>query len=199
MDFEKYFGVTTKTTEELVAELKADIGREFVSRADFNLKNEELKRAQELNNEHAKQLEKLAELEGDKDSLKEQIGELRQKNAETEAEYQQKLMDLKMNTAMDAKLSKVFQSDTIDYIKTLVKKENLTFTEDGNLLGLDEQIEPLKETKKSFLLQDDAKNPTFVKGSGSQVSPSITRAEIEAIKNPVERQKKIAENLDLFT
>lgn len=196
MDFEKYFKDATNK-DELISELKSDIGKEFVLRSDFNMKNDELKRANELISDHAKQLKSLTQVEGDKTALKKEIEQLRELNKEAETKYADELKNLKIDTAMTAKLNGLFQPDTIDYIKTLIKKEHLTFTEDGSVVGLDEQIVPIKESKKSFLIETN-KNPVFVKGGGTAVQPGITRAEIEAIKDPVARQRKIAENLNLF-
>lgn len=196
IDFEKILE-NVENKETIIQTLKAEIGKEFVARADFNAKNEELKTANSLLKEREEQLETLSELEGDKQTLKSEIEKLKTQNKETTDQYNQQLRDLRMDHAMNEKLRAVFKEDTIDYIKTKIPKENLTFTEDGKLVGLDEAIEPLKESQKSFLL-DKTQNPTFIKSGGSGVSPTMTREDIEKITDAVERQKKIQENLHLF-
>ena len=198
IDFDKILdGVENK--DEIVKNLKAEIGKEFVARSDFNDKNDELKKVQKMIDERDEQLKKLSELEGDKNTLKAEMEKLKKANDDATKKHAEELKELRLNTAMESKLKEHFRDDTVDFIKTLIKKENLTLTDEGKVVGLDEEIEPLKESRKSFLkTEEEKKNPRFIAGGSGSAPPSMTREDIEKINDPVERQKKIAENINLF-
>ena len=55
-------------------------------------------------------------------------------------------------------------------------------------------------TENGYLFEDNGGNPQFTdpKGSGGQGGNVLTKKEIMAIKDPVERQAKIAANIHLF-
>lgn len=70
----------------------------------------------------------------------------------------------------------------------------------GKILGLSDMIEQMKKEDASAFVDDKTPPPARFDDPGNKGNPTgnITMKDIMAIKDPVERQKKIGQNLSLF-
>ena len=84
--------------------------------------------------------------------MKRQIEELQSANKLKDEEYQKQIKDLQITNAIKLALSGKVHDE--DIVSRLIKKDELVLSEDGKVIGLDEQISSLKESK-SFLFKDD--------------------------------------------
>ena len=98
--------------------------------------------------------------------------------------------------AAEAKtLSKEMGFIDADVAFQLMDKTNVKVDEAGTATGIKEALEALK-TAKPFLVSQQPGGAWGQKQGGN--SPALTKADIMKIKDPVERQNKIAQNLALF-
>lgn len=198
MDLKKILGDIEGQTE-LIEKINAEIGREFVPRAEFNAKNDELKNTVQALAERDKQLEQLSGLEGDKNALTAEINRLKNENKEAAKKYADEMKKIRINQAIEREISGIANPDALDIIPGLIKTDSIILNEDGSILGLKEQVEALKESRKSLFKTERENVPQFVRGQTAQTTAAgMTREQIEAIKDPVERRQKIAENINLY-
>ena len=198
MDLKKILG-NIEGHDELIEKINAEVGREFVPRAEFNAKNDELKSTAQALAERDKQLEQLSGLEGDKTALTAEINRLKSENKEAAKQYAEEMKGIRISQAIEREISGIANPDALDIIPGLIKKDSIILNEDGSILGLKEQVEALKESRKSLFKTEAEALPQFVKGQTAQREQAgLTREQIEAIKDPVERRQKIAENINLY-
>lgn len=96
------------------------------------------------------QLETLKKSTGDVESLKAQIASLQETNTTQANEYQNKMKDLQITSAIKLALNdKVHDADLVS---GLLAKDKLVINDDGSIIGLDDQINNLK-TSKAFLFK----------------------------------------------
>lgn len=166
------------TTEELIAKLgiaddkkkeAAEAVKEFldgayVPKSRFNEVNEEKNSLKASLVDRDKQLDGLKKSAGDNDALKQQIKELQEKNKAAAAEYDAKMKELRMNTAIQIAVSKDAQD--ADIVAGLIDKSKIILGEDGKITGLEEQVKALKESK-GFLFKQDQPGGYAPKGGGN--------------------------------
>lgn len=166
------------TTEELIAKLgiaddkkkeAAEAVKEFldgayVPKSRFNEVNEEKNSLKASFADRDKQLDGLKKSAGDNDALKQQIKELQEKNKAAAAEYDAKMKELRMNTAIQIAVSKDAQD--ADIVAGLIDKSKIILGEDGKITGLEEQVKALKESK-GFLFKQDQPGGYAPKGGGN--------------------------------
>lgn len=78
------------------------------------------------------------------------------------------------------------------------KIEALEFDEDGKVKGSKELNEALKKEWSDFIIKTSTQGAATENPPSSTGGGGMTKAEIMAIKNPQERHKAIAENMQLF-
>ncbi|MEG2521213.1 MAG: phage scaffolding protein, partial [Christensenellaceae bacterium] len=104
--------------------------------------------------------------------------EWKQKAEQAEKDSAAKIAEMQFSHALEGKLAGAKAKDA-SLLAGLLKKDDLKLTEDGNILGLDEQIAKIKE-EKDYLFEPDDKTPQFVKstnnGSGVPAADSTLRA-----------------------
>lgn len=143
-------------TEEIEKAVSAKIGKDFVSRSDFNAKNEKVKALEGQIAQRDEQLENLKKV--DAEGLQAQIAKLQQENADKKAEYERNLEQVQFNHALDNALTKAKARDT-KAVKALLTMEDLKL-KNGEIIGLNEQLETLKG-EKDYLFHSEKKTPKF--------------------------------------
>lgn len=136
---DKVFGLYGKSVEKIKDERDS-----FKSQVDSF--DEE---RQQLNNQlkdRSKELDTLREdVEAGKD-LKDQIELLKQSHSEKEKQMQQQLNQTKLDYELDKSLDQYGVKNS-SLVKRLINQDDVKLSEEGNgLIGLDEQIEQLKQT-----------------------------------------------------
>lgn len=151
-------------TEEIDKKISAEIGKAFVSKADFNTVNETKKQLETALSERDAQLESLKSNSGDIDTLKTQISELQAQNTKQAEEHAEAIKQLKIAGAVDAALTKA-KARNVTAAKALLELNSLELLEDGTVKGLTERIKELTENPDTeFLFDSDKKKGGSFKG-----------------------------------
>ena len=192
-------------SEEIDKKISEEIGKIFVSRADFNTLNTEKKTLAETVKERDGQLEALRASTGDVEALKEQIAALQKDNAAAAKIHEDEIKRLRIDTAVELALSSA-KAKSIKAARALLDLEKAELAEDGSVKGLAEQIKKLAGAPETgFLFDTEEKKPGSFKGltpaQGSDGSPAagMTRERLRAmstaeryefsVKHPEEYQK----------
>ena len=113
-----------------------------------------------------KQLETLKASAGDNADLKKQIEDLQTENATAKATHESELNQLKIDFAVEKALTGA-KAKNIKAVKALLELDDAKLDKDGNVKGLDEQIEKLRsgdDTKFLFEAQKQQKQQQNFKG-----------------------------------
>ena len=92
-------------TDEVDAKVSAEIGKNFVTKADFNQVNTAKKKAEDDVKTRDQQLETLKKSTGDTAALQEQITTLQNQNAEAKKTYEAELARVRLDGAVEAALT----------------------------------------------------------------------------------------------
>ena len=98
----------------------------------------------------------------DIEGVKKQADEWKAKAEQAQKDAEKQLAELKFDHALDAKLSGAKAKDA-QLVKTLLKRDDLKLTEDGNILGLDDQLSKIKE-EREYLFEPEDGDPILIKG-----------------------------------
>lgn len=129
----------------------------------------------------------------------------KQKAETAERTYQQQLYERDFSDALKAEFDSInFSSEAAKKAIMAEVKDAGLKVKDGKILGLNDLISQMKEKDASAFVdeaqqqaqQNAARFTTPIKGT--QTGGAMTRKDIEAIKDPGERQAAIAQNLGLF-
>ncbi len=128
-------------SDDIDKKVSDEIGKAFVSRADFNAKNEEAKTLKGQLAERDTQLEELKKV--DAAGLQAKITELQTANTEAQKKHESDLKAAKLEFALETHLVKEGAVNT-KAVRALLDASKISL--DGeNLVGLDEQLKALKE------------------------------------------------------
>ena len=142
-------------SNDMERKISDEIGKGFVSRADFNAVNERKKRLEEQLRESDKQLKMLKQM--DAQGLQEKIHTLQQENEITKQEYEKRISELTFEDAVSSALSDV-NSENDKAVQVLLDMDALKPTESGEIIGLKEQLDALCKNAP-YLFASDKKVP----------------------------------------
>ena len=153
-------------TEEIDAKISAEIGKNFVSKADFNQVNTAKKKAEDDVKARDQQLEELKKTTGDAAALKEQIATLQSQNADAKKTYEAELARVRLDGAVEAALTAAGAKNN-----TAVKALLADFLKDakldasGAVQGLAAELKTMAEAEAtSFLFNAADDNGQQFKG-----------------------------------
>ena len=188
-------------------------------------KQADVKKALSEHYKNAKEVAKtLSKVEGERDDWKEraetaeetfdginpanvktELETWKQKAADAEKEFNAKIYDRDFSDALKAALDDVkFSSEAAKKSVMADIKEAGLKLKDGKILGLNDLIEQMKQSDASAFVDESQQQAQqnqarFTTRVGQQQTPgSMTKKDIEAIKDPSERQAAIAQNIQLF-
>lgn len=175
-----------KRTKDRVLDQEAlmkDINKEFpnhaVPKEQYNTLAETKKKLEKDLETRDKQLEKLKEI--DVDGLKEQIETLQEENKTAKETYEKELKELQLSNAIKLAINGKVHDE--DIVSQLIDKEKVIIDEDGKVVGLDEQIQSLRETKGFLFIEEkqdeQEEQPGFQKVGNEQ--PNNPQAMDDAI------------------
>lgn len=127
----------------------------YIPKTRFDEVNEAKKKALEAIAERDKQLEDLKKSKGDLDALKTEISKLQETNKLAQEKYESDLNSLRINNAVDLALANAGARNA-KAVKALLNLDNAKF-ENGDVVGLSEQIKALKNGENSFLFKSEEK------------------------------------------
>lgn len=129
----------------------------------------------------------------------------KKKAEDAEKEFNAKIYDRDFSDALKTALDDVkFSSEAAKKSVMADIKEAGLKLKDGKILGLNDLIEQMKQSDASAFVDESQQQAQqnqarFTTHVGRQQTPgSMTKKDIEAIKDPSERQAAIAQNIQLF-
>ncbi|MGE8207836.1 phage scaffolding protein [Heyndrickxia sp. NPDC080065] len=144
-------------TEEQADKVIAGYGQ-MIPKSRLDEKIKEVKDLEKQIRDRDKQLEDLKKI--DAKGLQEKIQELQKENETAKTEYEIKLKDTQLTSAL--KLALNGKAHDTDLVASLIDKTTIELGEDGNITkGLDEQIKTLQESKSFLFVQKDSGNGGF--------------------------------------
>ena len=177
-------------------ELKDEQGKVFVPKADFNEKNEELKKAKTEITNRDTQLEELKKVDAEK--LQTEITTLQQTNKDLADKHAAEIKQLKIDQAIERHLSDAKAKNT-KAVKALLDLEHVELSEDGSIKNLDSQLKTLKESD-AYLFEPEKTDPKL-KGSqpGNPKNKSTDDEPIDLSKmDYMERLKLMESNPEAY-
>lgn len=151
--------------------------------------DEKQKERDELNKqlkERDEQLNNLKKGYGDNEELKQRIAELQKTNEETETKFNKQINEFKLNSAIENVANKS-GAKNVKALKSLLNFETIIVSDDG-VVGLDEQINKLKETESYLFKNETVVNPVIN-------SKKVVKEETNSFDKFLEQKKKERESL----
>lgn len=143
-------------TEEQINAIIEDYGKNYVSKAQFNEKNDAYKQAKQEIENLTTDINNLSEANKANEALQSQIKELQDAATQREADYKESIKTLKIDTAITKALSKSgAMNETI--LTGLLDRTKIAIGEDNTITGIQEQINALKESDPYLFKQDSIK------------------------------------------
>lgn len=144
-------------TDEVDAKVSAEIGKNFVSKADFNQVNAAKKKAEDDVKTRDQQLETLKKSTGDIAALQEQITTLQTQNAEAKKTYEAELARVRLDGAVEAALTAAGAKNNTA-VKALLADflKNAKLDDSGAVKGLASEIETLTKADATAFLFNTA-------------------------------------------
>lgn len=141
--------------KEVINQIMDENGKDITkAKSDYKEIKTQLTKANETIRERDKQIEKLKEVDGEK--LKEEITKLQDLNKEAEKKYLDDLKELKLNNAIKLAIhDKVFNEDMA---AGLFDKSKLILTDDGEVVGIEQQLESIKKDNAFLFKTGEVKN-----------------------------------------
>lgn len=141
----------------------------------------------------------------DLETMQKELSDWKQKATEAEKSAQAQLYERDFADALKTEFEGIkFSSEAAKRAIMAEVKEAGLKLKDGKILGLNDLIGQMKEKDASAFIDDAQQHAQrnmarFTAPLGKQNAPgTMTRKDIEAIKDPSERQSAIASNLHLF-
>lgn len=142
-----------KCEEASTEELKG-----FIPKARFDEVNNEKKKLEGDIKDRDKQLEDLKNSTGDVDAMKKQIETLQADNKAKDEAHAAEIKQLKIDNAIDSALTASKAKNNMA-VKALLKDlDKAEIGDDGNIIGLAEQIKALQESDSYLFEANDSKN-----------------------------------------
>lgn len=143
-------------TEEQINAIIEDYGKNYVSKTQFNEKNDAYKQAKQEIENLTNDISTLSEANKANEALQSQIKELQDAATQREADYNESIKTLKIDTAITKALSKSgAMNETI--LTGLLDRTKIAIGEDNTITGIQEQIVALKESDPYLFKQDSIK------------------------------------------
>lgn len=172
-------------TDEIDAKVSSEIGKNFVSKADFNQVNTAKKKAEEDVKARDQQLDDLKKSTGDIDALKQQITTLQTQNAEAKKTYEAELARVRLDGAVDAALTAAGAKNNIA-VKALLANflKDVKLDESGVVKGLAAEIEAMAKADATAFLFNTADGNTQQQFKGMQPGTAGGKTPPAAGKEP---------------
>lgn len=174
----KELGLDEEVANKVIEAYKQSIKDEYIPITRFNEVNEEKKELKGQIAERDTQLSELKTKASGNEELTNKIAELEGLNNQTKEEYETKIAKLRKETSIELVL-KDNQAKSIKAVKALLDLDKVSLDGD-NLIGLDEQLEGLKESE-SYLFGTDTL-------SGRNPNPPGEPMDPEYKKNPFSKE-----------
>lgn len=163
-------------TEDIDKKVSSEIGKAFVSKTDFDAKNEAYKGLQGQIADRDKQLDDLKKV--DAAALQAEITRLQGENQTAKETHEKQLSELQFDHALDGALSAAKARDAVS-VKANLNRDALKFS-DGKIVGLDEQLTALK-TSKDYLFESDTPAPQIIGSTTGAPAADMSTANLRSV------------------
>lgn len=133
--------------EEIDKKVSAEIGKNFVTKTDFNAVNAEKKTLTEQVAERDKQISSLKDKGGDAEALKAEIERLQGENKAAKEKYDGEMKEFRKNALIDAELTKA-GAVNVKAVKALLDLSKVDVDDEGKLTGFTDVLKPVQDTEK---------------------------------------------------
>ncbi|MEK3788759.1 phage scaffolding protein [Paenibacillus sp. FSL K6-1230] len=153
-------GLDDAKIDAIVGEAGKELPKHFVPKSQYNDASEAKKQAEQDRDKVSSQLEELKKSAGDNQALKDQITKLQGENKTAKDEYDAKVKDLQLTTAI--KLALTGQAHDLDIVAGLLDKTKIELDDTGTVKGgLDDQVKALRESRGFLFVPEDGNKPRF--------------------------------------
>lgn len=182
--------------KEVINKIMSEHGKDVGNTKSKNSEQEgQISKLQEQIKERDSQLEELKKSAKGNEELQQQINQLQKDNQTKQADYEQQIKQIKIDSAIEMALSSN-KAKNLKAAKALLNLSEIELKEDGSIKGLDTQIKALKEEEASKFLFDAEQLPQFkgftpVDGSDGTVETSLgasAAAKYNAQFAPIEKK-----------
>lgn len=142
-------------TDEQVAKVTEDYGKNYVAKSQFNEKNEALKNAEKEKGELAKQIDELKKSNESNADLKRQIEDMQSAAKQREKEYADQLNTMKLDAAVERALTGAKAKNT-KAVKALLDLADAKLDDKGEVAGLADKIKALQKSD-AYLFDTETK------------------------------------------
>lgn len=178
-------GLTDEQADKVIAKFGS-----MIPKVRFDEVNDAKKELEKQIGERDTQLTDLKKQVKDNTELTNQIQQLQDANKQSTADFEQKLKDTQLNSAI--KLALAGKVQDADIVATLLDKTKVELNEDGSLKGgLDDQIKSLKEAKPFLFVEEKANSfefkgfvPAASDGDGGNGSVSVGASFAQKLNGP---------------
>ncbi len=152
-------------TEDIDAKVSAEIGKNFVSKADFNQVNTAKKKAEDDLKTRDQQLITLQNSTGDIDALKKQITDLQTQNATDKQNYEAEIAKVRLDNAVEAALTAAGAKNNTA-VKALLADflKDAKVGDDGAVKGLTAELAEMAKADATAFLFNTADGGAQFKG-----------------------------------
>ena len=141
-------GLDEETAKKVLKVYQGSLKDKYIPIERFNEVNEEKKELRTQLDERDTQLKDLKKKAEGNEELTKQIEQLQEDNKAKEKEYKEKIAKINKDNAIERALSKPeLGVQDIEVVRMLLKDDAITLNEDGELVGVKEQIETLQKEK----------------------------------------------------
>lgn len=174
----KNAGIEETKIDEVVSSINKEMPKHFIPKEKYNELSEVKKKLESDLADRDKQLEDLSKTAGLSEELKKQIEELQKENRAAKEKYEAELKNLAISNAIKRAIAGKVHDE--DLVASLFDKEKLVLDGD-KVVGLDEQLKELQESKAFLFKQEQPDQPGFKIGASGQSVGSATNEQIAAI------------------
>lgn len=145
-------GISQEQAKQILDAHKATIAGNYIPKARFDEVNTQLANANTQLKDRDSQIAGLKKFEGDNEALKQKVTELETANQQKDADMQAALSKERLTNAMKLKLSGKVHD--VDMVLAQIDESKVSHDKDGNLVGFDEQVKTLQESKKFLFVEE---------------------------------------------
>lgn len=193
---------------EVTPEMEKAFAGDFLSELEVNKKLSKAESDRDSWKQRAETAEEtLKGFEGkDFDTITKERDEWKQKAEDAEKEYSAKEAEREKRSLIEEAMAEIeFTSESAKKAITAQIYEGVS-VKNGKLIGFNDLLEDAKKNDASAFVdkeqqnleQNKARFTTAMNNQNNGDAGNLTKKDIMAIKDPVERQQKIAENMSLF-
>lgn len=184
-------GLSKEVAGQVVTMHKKSLTDNYVPKARFDEVGAEVKALKETLGERNAQLKDFEKFKGTNEELTAKIQSLTEENASKMAEAEAKMQQMRKESAVRLSLGSMVHD--ADIVLGLLGTDNIKLGGDGNPVGLEEQLKPLRESKPFLFKAEEKKKPGFEVRGKPPTSSDTEGAETstaEAIAKSLAAEKK---------